>query len=228
MKEDVLLLHGAIGSAAQLEPLSEALKENYQVHLLNFPGHGGTLLPEVFSIPLFAQHVQAYCNQKELQRVNIFGYSMGGYVGMYLAKHYPAMVNKVATLATKFEWTESIAAKEIKMLQPEVIEQKLPQFAATLRQRHAPHDWKEVLTKTAVMLKGLGKDNELKSEDYAQVQCATLIMLGDRDKMVGMDETLSAFKAIPGAQLSIMPSTPHPLEGVDMQLLSFLLKRFFC
>jgi esterase/lipase len=41
----LVLLHGAIGSKDQLHPLANALKKDFDVHLLNFSGHGGNAFP---------------------------------------------------------------------------------------------------------------------------------------------------------------------------------------
>ena len=224
--QTLLLLHGAIGSSAQLEKLKESLQAHYTVHTLNFPGHGGTALSDQFSIPLFAQAVKNYLHAQGLQRVSIMGYSMGGYVALYLAKQHPELVEKIMTLATKFEWSEAIAAKEIKMLQPEVIEQKLPDFAKTLEARHAPQGWKQVLEKTKEMLIGLGQHNALSLADYANIQTPVQLLLGDRDKMVSLEETVAVYKQLPQAQLGVLPATPHPIEQVDTALLAFHVKRF--
>jgi esterase/lipase len=53
----LLLLHGALGSAKQLDPLKEILSENYKVSSLNFSGHGGQALPSAFTIDLFVDEV---------------------------------------------------------------------------------------------------------------------------------------------------------------------------
>jgi pimeloyl-ACP methyl ester carboxylesterase len=142
IKKPLILLHGAIGSSVQLQPLRESLHDIFDIHVLDFPGHGGKALPEHFSIPYFASVVEAYVKENRLGPVHVFGYSMGGYVAAYLALRFPDVVDKIATLATKFLWTEEIAAKEIKMLQPDVISQKLPAFAKILEQRHQPQDWR--------------------------------------------------------------------------------------
>jgi pimeloyl-ACP methyl ester carboxylesterase len=115
--QPLLLLHGAVGATDQLEPLADHLKEKYLVHLLNFAGHGGAPLPtDDFSIQLFADETLNYLKQKNIPRISVFGYSMGGYVAMYLARHHPEIVEKIITLGTKFNWDESIAAQETKML----------------------------------------------------------------------------------------------------------------
>jgi len=224
--QTLLLLHGAIGASSQLSVLAKSLSSNYIVHTPDFSGHGGKPADRPFSIELFAGDVLRFMEQQQLERVSVFGYSMGGYVGMYLAKNYPGKIEKVITLATKYHWDEAIAAKEILMLNPAKIEQKLPAFAATLAERHAPNDWKDMLNKTAEMMVALGNNNTLKIDDYTTIATPALILLGDRDKMVSLDETVAVYKALPGAQMGVLPGTPHPIEQVDTALLHFMITGF--
>lgn len=226
--QHLLLLHGAIGASEQLAPIAQQLEDSFHVHLFDFPGHGGKELPSEFSIKIFAKSVLTFLDEKGIQTTSIFGYSMGGYVAMYLAKYFPARTDRVVTLATKFEWDPSIAEKEVKMLQPEVIEQKLPAFAGTLRQRHAPQDWKRVLVETARMLTQMGKENPLNHSDYADIETPSLVMIGDRDKMVSIDETAAVYKLLPKAQFAVLPGTPHPIEQSDASLVCDHIKRFLC
>jgi pimeloyl-ACP methyl ester carboxylesterase len=223
----LLLLHGAIGAADQLQPLAGKI-QGYQTFSFNFSGHGGRGFPAGdLSIKLFAEEVAAFIDEQKLERVHIFGYSMGGYVAMYLAKHHPEKLNKIATLATKFHWDEPTVAKEIQMLDAGKIEAKVPAFAKALQERHNPNDWKEVLGRTATMLLGMGRDNPLKPGDYTGIEVPSLIMLGDRDKMVTLDETLEVYKAMPNAQMAILPNTHHPIEQSNTDALAFLLQQFF-
>ena len=155
MKQHLLLLHGAIGSKQQLQELADILEDKYIVHTISFSAHGGThISEEPFSIELFAEEVLNYLQENNIAQTTVFGYSMGGYVALYLAKYYPQKINKVITLATKFYWDEEIAAREIKMLDADLIQKKLPAFAQQLQQRHAPQDWKIVLEKTFPGLPG--------------------------------------------------------------------------
>ena len=225
--QHLLLLHGAIGARDQLEPLANKLNDSYHVHTVNFSGHGGTRLPATpFSISLFADDVIEYMRRMNIKRANIFGYSMGGYVGMYLAKHNPGIVTKLITLATKFFWDESIAEKEMKMLNPETILKKIPAFAEQLEKRHHPDDWKIVLERTNEMLFSLGRHNSLRAEDYEAIQIPCLLLLGDNDKMITLDETTAVQKALRNAQFRLLPAVPHPIEQVDINLLSELIKKF--
>lgn len=228
MTSSLLLLHGATGSAAQLRKLSDELSDTYHVHTLNFTGHGGTAIrSEGFSIKDFAQQAKDVVSQlQSMGPVNIFGYSMGGYVAMYMARIMRVDIHKIITLGTKFHWDEATAANECKMLQPDVIEQKVPVFAEQLRQRHHPQSWKQVLTKTAEMLQQMGKKNPLQLNQYADLQVPCLIMLGDKDKMVTREETIAVCEQLPNAQLEILPDTPHPIEQADTTLLATHIRKF--
>ena len=225
--QNLLLLHGALGTKEQMVPLANLLENKYHIHLLNFRGHGGKPFSQVdFSIALFADEVLGYLKQQQIDRINIFGYSMGGYVAMYLAKHHPAFIGKIITLATKFYWDEGIAAKEVKMLDGEVIEQKVPAFANQLKERHRPNDWKTVLIKTREMLLNLGQNNVLDLPDYRNITADCLLLLGDQDKMVTIEETQNVAGALPRGNFKLLPQTPHPIEQVNNQVLATLITKF--
>lgn len=224
--QHLLLLHGAIGAKDQFELLAANLKERFIIHRVNFNGHGGEAFATAFSIPAFAEEVHAYIQQHQLERVSIFGYSMGGYVAMHLAKHHPEMVGKIITLATKFHWDEATAEKEVKMLDAATIEQKIPAFAKQLEARHQPNDWKMLLEKTKQMLLEMGRQNPLQLVDYKSIPHPCLLLLGDKDKMITLDETLAVQHALPNAIYSSLPGTPHPIEQVNPEMLASFIIEF--
>lgn len=223
--QELLLIHGAIGSAAQMEPLAAAFRQHFTVHNINLPGHGGQEGPAAFSMKDFVEHVNNYCTEKRLDEVVVFGYSMGGYIGMLLAKRNPQMVRRLVTLGTKFHWDAATAAKEGKMLNPSVIREKVPRFAQSLEQRHGA-GWEAVLLKTAAMLEELGADPLLSDAAYASLQTPVLLMLGDRDQMVGMEETIAVYRQLPAGALAVLPGTPHPVEQLEIPVIAAPAMRF--
>lgn len=225
--QPLILLHGAIGAKDQLQVLREELKSSFNVHTLNFSGHGGTPMPNIFSIQHFANDVLTYIKENNIQKINIFGYSMGGYVALYLAKNYPDKIEKVFTLATKFEWTPEIAQKEIKMLDANKIEEKIPAFAKALEKRHEPNDWKVILQKTADMMIALGNNNTLQLSDIENITIPVAISVGDKDNMVTLSETKDVYQSLKNSHLIILPETLHPIEKVDTKNLTKELKLFF-
>lgn len=224
---ELLLLHGAIGSKAQLEPLADALKADFKIHAINFSGHGGEAISDTFSIERFAAEVLAYLDANHIAQIDIFGYSMGGYVALYLAKIHPGRIGSIFTLATKFEWTPEIAQRETRMLNAEKIAEKIPAFASELDRRHQPNDWKTVLRHTADMMIGLGDRNPLALEDFKNIQSRTRIAIGDKDQMVTLEETIAVYRNLPNATFCVFPDTQHPIEKVDTRMLAGALQDFF-
>jgi esterase/lipase len=218
--QHLLLLHGAIGSKDQLQPLAEKLKNDFIIHSISFSGHGGESMPDAFSIELFANDVLRYLQKNNIEKISIFGYSMGGYVALYLAKHHPEKTDKIFTLATKFLWSPEIAAKEMKMLDAEKIEAKIPAFAKVLEKRHTPNDWKLVLQKTSDMMKILGEKNPLQLNDYEIIENKIMISIGDKDTMVTLEETIDVYRRLKNASFLVLPATQHPIEKIDIDRLS--------
>jgi pimeloyl-ACP methyl ester carboxylesterase len=145
---------------------------------------------------------------------------------MYLAKHHPQRVEKLITLATKFYWDDVVAAKETTMLDSDKIAQKVPAFAAILEQRHQPNSWIEVLDKTKKMLLQMGHNNPLKTEDYKTIETPITFLIGDRDEMVTLEETLDVYKALSNAQMGMLTNCHHPIEQSNIEQLVFMINSF--
>ena len=179
-----------------------------------------------FSVDLFAKDVIRFLNSHEIRKINIFGYSMGGFVALYLASHYPDRVQRVFTLGTKFNWNKETVKQQIRLLDASVIKEKLPHYAEELRQIHHPNDWVEVINKTVEMLKKLGKKNPLSEEDLNQLEIPVLIGMGDRDNVVIIEESIYSYRLLKKGELLILPNTPHPIHNVNVDSLSREIIRF--
>ncbi len=226
--QPLILLHGALGAASQFQVLKELLAGDYSVHILDFSGHGASIAePETYSIDLFAQDVILYMDEQRISQSYVFGYSMGGYVALYLARHFPERIISLATLATKMHWDEPTALRETGMQDVAKIKAKVPQLVLALQERHEGKNWKGVVGKTANMLLGMGADTPLKEEDFSQLAQPVLVMLGDRDKMVGLEETTAVYKKLMNGRMAMLPGTPHSYEQVNAALLAQILRYAF-
>lgn len=223
----LLLLHGALGSENQFAALKQALQTNYEIHTLDFYGHGlKSSSAEPYRIEAFAAQVLSWLEENNLHEIDIFGYSMGGYVALKLALKHPEKVSRIFTLATKFNWNEETAAKEVKMLDAEKIAVKVPAFAEDLANRHGAEKWKNVMQKTAEMMLDLGKNNGALT-NLQQLEIPIQLAIGDRDTMVSLEETIAVYRQLKNASLLVLPNTPHPLEKVNTTRLAFEIREFF-
>lgn len=226
--KNLLLLHGALGSKEQFKSLEQVLMNEYKVHKLSFAGHGGETFPESeLSIPFFAEQVIDYLDSCEIDKIDIFGYSMGGYVALYLAIHHPNRIGNIFTFATKFDWTLESAQKESSMLNPEVIEVKVPAYAEQLKSVHGENNWKILLNRTANMMISMAKFNYLPSENLTKIENKVMIGIGDKDKMVRLEETIAIYRALPNSSLMVLPNTAHPFDRINLEILSREILSFF-
>jgi pimeloyl-ACP methyl ester carboxylesterase len=228
LKKNIVLLHGALGTSDQFEQLHQALDENYISYSFDLKGHGKNEdIVEDFSIQLFADELKKFIDQNSLHKPYIFGYSMGGYIALYLESLNPGTFERIMTLATKYNWTPEISERESKKLIPEIIETKIPEFATELKNRHTSAGWKNVLNKTAKMMCELGNKPVLNSRVLEMIDCKCLIGVGDKDKMVSVDETMNLYHSLKKAELIVIPNTQHPIEKVDIERLKLEIIRFF-
>lgn len=228
LMQDLILLHGALGHSNNFEPYERELSRHFNVHKILFQGHGNSAIPDGgLSMEGYVTQLHQYCETHNLERCYIFGYSMGGYVALSYALQYPGKVASILTLATKLNWTEEGASKESKMLNPDVITEKVPKYAAQLAAMHGEDHWKLLLPAIADMMVRLGRTPILHTENYGAITAGIQLMVGDKDVMVTVDETLQAAKAIPEARLAVLPNTKHSIEQVRPELLINLIKDFW-
>jgi pimeloyl-ACP methyl ester carboxylesterase len=220
---NIILLHGALGAKIELLPLANLLNEHYKVHVLEFEGHGETPLRNVFSIPNFSENLKRFIEENQIQGADIFAYSMGGYVALYLASINTELLGKIITLGTKFHWTPEAASQEVRMLNPDKIEEKVPKFAAYLSRLHGENEWKTQMNRTAQLMLALG-ENELLHDRFSIVRNTCYLLLGDADEMVSKKETQKAASLIPNATLQILEDTVHPIARVNMEVLAKRIK----
>lgn len=224
--KSIILLHGAIGAKDQLEPLAVELKQQgYNVFTLSFSGHGQTPFATNFGIEQFALELEQFITTNKLQQPTVFGYSMGGYVALYLAHRNPTILENIITLGTKFEWNPEIAQKEVKMLDSKTIIEKVPKFAEALQKRHG-QDWGLLLQKTAEMMLSLGNKNALSLNDFTFIENKVLIGLADKDTMVSLEETTLVYKQLKNGAMYMLPNTKHPIETVNVGLLVRIVEGF--
>jgi pimeloyl-ACP methyl ester carboxylesterase len=226
MKNNLLLLHGALGSKMQLKSLQQLLATDFTVYTLNFEGHGDHFSTNDFCMERFAENIAEKLQALEISKTHIFGYSMGGYVALQLAKKHPELIDRIVTLGTKFNWSLEAAQQEVKMLNPEKIQEKIPAFAKYLQELHQPNDWKEVVQKTADMMLALANGKKLTDDDLNQIQHKVLIGIGALDTMVTIGESENAATQLPNATLKIIDDVKHPIEKVDVHVLATVIRDF--
>jgi hypothetical protein len=85
---------------------------------------------------------------------------------------------------------------------------------------HPNIDWKELIHRTGQLLIDIGQKNYLHPKILNAIKNKVRIGVGDKDKMVSIQETTETAKHLPNAEFFVLPGTPHPLNKVNPEWLS--------
>jgi 3-oxoadipate enol-lactonase len=118
----VLLLHGwTVGADLNFFSAYPRLCESYRVIALDLRGHGrGLRSAEPFRLEDCADDAAALLDQLGAGPVIVVGYSMGGPVGLLLARRHPGQVAALVMQATALEWRRTLSERTFWRLLPVV------------------------------------------------------------------------------------------------------------
>jgi esterase len=224
----ILLLHGALGDGEQLAPLVTRLTTRAEVIAPTLEGHGvGAPGEHAYRIERFGDGTLAALDRAGRSvPIHVFGYSLGGYVALWLARHAPSRIASVFTLGTKLAWSPAVAEHETRQLDAAQIRARVPKFAAVLGRRHGAQRWEQVLDRTAEMMRHIGEQPTLGDEDFAAITCPVRMAVGDRDATVPVEEAARVARTLPAGELEVLPRTPHPIERVAWDRLALSVLEF--
>lgn len=226
-KPNLLLLHGAIGTKEQFDPLMPLLASDFTLHRLNFEGHGDTPMPDrPFRAQNFIKNVVDYLDEHEVATTHILGYSLGGYVACMMAETHGDRIDKIVTLGTRYPWLPATAEQEVGFLDPDKIEAKVPKFARMLEERHTATGWRKVLALTADMLWANVAEGGMSDKRMSRIDKPIRIIVGDSDNTAGVKESVDVYLTLQNGQLEILPDTPHPFERVNVARLAESMREF--
>jgi 2-hydroxy-6-oxonona-2,4-dienedioate hydrolase len=97
----VVFLHGTSGHLeAFTRNVRPHVEAGYRVHAIDMLGHGYTAKPDYdFEIPRYVQHLTDYLDACGVDRVNLAGESLGGWVAGWLASEHPERVISLQLIA---------------------------------------------------------------------------------------------------------------------------------
>lgn len=213
----MILLHGSNSWAREMLPLGEYMRPYEKTVLIpNLLGHGGRPVPGKFAIADFAADVIAYMDQNGVQRDFVAGMSVGGYVALYLARHYPDRIEGVIAIATKYVFDEETVKHYSYLVSLERMDQpgfpRIPQFVLN----HHPQDWKQITARHGELFRALGARPELTEDDLRAIRVPILAITGDQDPLVPVKETQRLRELNPRCDVLIVKGSSHPITALPL------------
>ncbi|MFN8279363.1 MAG: alpha/beta hydrolase [Saprospiraceae bacterium] len=223
-KPKLLLLHGALGSMSEFDPLRGFLEPHFETLPFNFTGHGGRRIqPEGFTMTSMAAELYSWIIQENIFRPIIFGYSMGGYVALKCEAQHPGLIGHIITLGTKFDWSTESTDKQITGLDINTWRQKIPYYVSSLEKIHSPNDINILADQTRLMMQHLSQLDYLNESELKNIQCRVSLLLGALDRMVTQEETMHIQQCLTNSVMKILPETKHPLDKADPAILTEII-----
>jgi pimeloyl-ACP methyl ester carboxylesterase len=224
----VLFLHGALGVRGQFEGLRKQFPE--RSHLaVDFPSHGGSRVTGgAMNCERLARDMLALLDALDLEKVDIVGHSMGGYVGLVMAHLAPARVNTVATFGTKFYWDDATISTTAAELDPETLRAKSSRYYDALAAAHTAAGADQALTFTQSLIADFSRWR-LNEEMVRAANVPLLASAGDRDTMVPAAEVMRLYAALDPKlnAAAIVPGAPHPLQQLPLECFEHIVRRFW-
>ena len=202
----LVLLHGGAVDSRFFVHNVPALAERFRVITTDLWGHGRTADRDgPFTLASFANDVAELIAQVADGRAHVFGHSIGAAVALQLAKDHPARVDRLGLGSGGFRTDAEIGLEGMSM--DDQVEQTVAFLGSTYGE--VSPDGEEHFA-TVVR-----KDFELSEREpnYTEAQVATvtartLVMAAD-DDITTLEHILELYRALPNAELSVVPGTSH-------------------
>ena len=215
----LLLLHGGLFNIdLQFGALLPDLAKTRQVIAADFQGHGRTgHLDRPLTSANLASDVVGLLEHLQVPQVDVFGFSVGGGVGLHLAIKHPELVRKLIVSSASFhpdgdrsENAEAVGEMTVDMIAGTPMEQDY------LAKSPQPDQLQQLLDRLGGYDDGFPGWSDAEIEGIA---APTLITLGDCD-MVTLDHAVrflrlrggdvnGDFAGVPASQLAVFPGTTH-------------------
>lgn len=213
--QPLVLLHAGSLSGGMWEPYLTAFAGCYQVITPDLPGHGRSGPPtQGMSYRALADDMVTFIHALDLRLPLIAGFSDGGQIALEIGMRYPSLPRAIAICGVWFKFSDAYRAWVRDAVgddgSPEVDPARFvhnhPEWAAWLEQIHGPDRWTPLLT---LLKRTWTTPLNYSADDFAAVVAPTLVMIGDRDELVPVEQAAEMFRQLKSGELAVVPGANH-------------------
>jgi pimeloyl-ACP methyl ester carboxylesterase len=216
--EPLILLHGGTVTSSMWQTHIPFFAQHFRVIAPDSRGHGRTNNPTgEFSYRLMAGDVAAFVQALGLTKPLICGYSDGGQIALEIGMRYPNLTRALVVSAAWYKFSEVYLnfLKEFGfdgpgMVNIEQIRRATPDFVEFWQTEHSraddPDYWQTLLRQISTMW---WTPLNYSDEDFQKITEPALILMGDRDGTIELEQAVEMYQLIPNAELAILPNATH-------------------
>jgi len=210
--EALILLHSGGMSGREWDPQIASLAQQFRVLTPDQLGHGNTpMIAEKLTIGDIGREVIELLDKLDLPKAHLVGSSMGGAVALWTTVHYPERIDKLVLFRAGYRKDANTHAGARGMADPEYWRKVgLHGWLSDIHEpQGGPEAWKTVLSRASEALDPASSDHAHDLEVLSHIVQPTLIIVGDRDPIVPLEQALEMFQTIPDASLWVLPYATH-------------------
>lgn len=218
--DDVVLLHGGLSSSASLRrSVGRRLSATYRVSAFDRRGHGRTAdTEEPFHYDSMAEETVAFLEWLG-RPAHLIGHSDGAIVGLLAALSRPELVGRLVAVGANTH-PDGLEPLEPFPTEGPDFDQWSLDFAS--RSPDGLAHARVVVEKTMELFRS---EPDLTTDQLGSLRVATLVMVGDDDS-TRLEDTIALYRAIPQAQLAVVPGASHAVLKEHPRETTALIQRF--
>lgn len=209
----LVLLHSGGMTGVEWQPQIKPLAKHFDLLIPDLPGHGRSLLPagESLSVQLMAESVVQLLADEGVEKAHFTGSSMGGAVALWIAYHYPHLVDKLVIYRMVYKTTAAIAAQIKQMANPSYWQQYgMHRWLSRLHLAQGGEAaWQAVIARVASAFDSKQSGYQMDLSDLANITSPTLLIAGDNDPIAPLETLLQMYQTFPDCALWVMPKATH-------------------
>lgn len=220
--KDVVLLHGWGQNIEMMRPLGNLLQDNCQVTIVDLPGFGLSSEPDYpYSVYDYVSILEELLKELKIVKPIMIGHSFGGRLSIiYASRNETEKMVLFGSPCVRHEYKsfkQSVlkTLKKVKILAP--LANLMKKFIGSPDYRNASEIMRQVLVKTV---------NEDLSLCAKKVSCPTLLIWGENDEAVPLNEAKELENLLQDGALIVLPGTHYcyleNLQQVEKILESFI------
>jgi pimeloyl-ACP methyl ester carboxylesterase len=226
----LVLLHGATSLAhedfaAQLPSMTRA----FLVHMPDARGHGRTRwdASDGFRCDWLVDDLTAFVDALGLESFHLLGFSMGAMTALQFGARFPERLRTLVVIGIT-TLREPRASVGRRLMDPERILAREPEFAATLARRHDAGQgagaWQRLLPAIAA---DIAVQPLLTPAELHRIDCPAMVVCGDRDPFVPPEHAAGLARQLPDGRLFVVPDCGHEVTARRPGLFNEAMASFY-
>ncbi|MGH2544984.1 MAG: alpha/beta fold hydrolase [Ardenticatenaceae bacterium] len=233
-KPALLLLHAGGMTRAEWDPFLDTWSSYFYLIVPSALGHGASPNVPELSISAMAETTLEVLDHLSNAKAHMLGSSMGGAIALWIALTTPERVNRLIIFRTSYHSSPATHEGVLRMAEPETWRQwRLDRWMSAQHEpQGGPEAWIAVTQKVAAAFDPATSEHAHDLGDLATITSQTLVISGDRDPVVPLDDAIAMYRTIADAALWIMPHATHFMgtegwrrESFEQEVLRFLRRQ---